>query len=395
VTSPSLGARLDALLSEPIASIVERERTAFDNAAGALTDHVVLWGAGRLGRQTLAGLRSLGIEPRAFCDSSQALWGTEVQGVPVMSPRDAATRYGVDATFVVTIWGPHDGDTMAARKQQLVDLGCTKVVSFAPLFWKSPDVFGSYYAFQAPHRTAGEAKEIRRAFSLWSDEASRAEFVAQIEWRIGGNFDVLSTPVGHQTYFPDDLVNLRTDELFVDCGAYDGDTIRALLTRDEAAECRVVAFEPDPATFVRLQEYVSTLPREYRQRLELHQTAVGATRSRIPFDPTGTEASVAGVGPALVDCVSLDDVLDVRDPTYIKMDIEGFEPEALAGAHNVIQRSRPVLAICVYHEFDHPWRIPLSIAALADRYRFFLRPHRLQGWDLVCYAVPSERLKRT
>lgn len=389
----SLEAKLDRLLSEPVAAVSQREHGTFDQLTGNRRDDLVLWGAGRLGRIALSGLRRIGVEPRAFCDSNAALWGTSIDGVPVTSPVAAADKFGRQAAFVITIWGPHDRDTMSERRRHLLDLGCAIVVPFAPLFWKRPEVFGSYYAFDLPRRTAEQAEEVRRAFGLWADEASRAEFVAQVEWRMGGDFDALSAPVEHEIYFPDDLVALQRSEVFVDCGAYDGDTIRSLLRRSVVTQGNVVAFEPDPATFKQLQEYVATLPPRVRSQIALHQAAVGATRSQVEFDSTGTEASVVGSGTTLVDCFPLDEVLKDEMPTYIKMDIEGSELDAIAGGRTVIKGALPVLAICVYHKFDHAWRIPAAIAELSDEFRFFLRPHHLQAWDLVCYAVPRRRLK--
>jgi len=85
-------------------------------------------------------------------------------------------------------------------------------------------------------------------------------------------------------------------------------------------------------------------------------------------------------------------VLSTPAPTYLKMDIEGAEVDTLAGASRVIRDHAPVLAICCYHCQDHLWRIPLPIHSLNPDYRFFLRPHDLEMWDLVCYAIPSGRL---
>ena len=92
-----------------------------------------------------------------------------------------------------------------------------------------------------------------------------------------------------------------------------------------------------------------------------------------------------------VPCVRLDDLLADAAPTFLKMDIEGAEPDALAGAAAVVTRHRPVLAVCVYHVQDHLWSLPLQMAALHPDYRFHLRPYNEEGWDLVCYAVPPER----
>ena len=87
--------------------------------------------------------------------------------------------------------------------------------------------------------------------------------------------------------------------------------------------------------------------------------------------------------------------LEELGPTFIKLDIEGFEIDALHGGRKTIERNAPVLAICVYHRQDHLWRIPLLLSELRNDYAFFLRPHNEEGWDLVCYAVPRARLTGT
>ncbi|HEY5157375.1 MAG TPA: FkbM family methyltransferase, partial [Anaerolineales bacterium] len=111
------------------------------------------------------------------------------------------------------------------------------------------------------------------------------------------------------------------------------------------------------------------------------------------FEATGTAASSIGSGDFEVDCISLDEILTHDGYMYIKMDIEGSEVDTLIGAQNIIGKELPVLAICAYHCQDHLWRIPSLISSFSDQYGFFLRPHLSEAWDLVCYAVPLNRLK--
>ena len=66
---------LRELLSERREEAVRRERSAFDEQAGASNARLVLFGAGNLGRKTLSGLRAAGIEPIAFTDNDPGLWG--------------------------------------------------------------------------------------------------------------------------------------------------------------------------------------------------------------------------------------------------------------------------------------------------------------------------------
>jgi hypothetical protein len=46
----------------------------------------------------------------------------------------------------------------------------------------------------------------------------------------------------------------------------------------------------------------------------------------------------------------------------------------------------------VYHLQDHLWTLPLLVDSMVDDYSYFLRPYNEEGWDLVCYAVPSNRV---
>ena len=98
--------QIQDLLREGAGAATARERTTFDELAGPFGKSLVLFGAGGIGRKTLAGLRKLGIEPLAFADNNPKLWDRPLNGVPVMSPQEACARYGKSAAFVVTRVSP-------------------------------------------------------------------------------------------------------------------------------------------------------------------------------------------------------------------------------------------------------------------------------------------------
>lgn len=383
---------LETLLSEPIDSVKKREQSTFDDLAAPFENSLVLFGAGRLGKKTLAGLRRVGIEPLAFTDNKPALWGKDIDGVKVLSLQDAVEKFGRNAAFVITIWRAESSDVMADRQRQLKNLNCEKIIPFSYLYWKYGDIFLPHFAFDMPHKIFEQAEHVKKTFSLWADEASQHEYNAQLKWRIFSDFDGLSTPVRHEIYFPNDLFTTTRDEVFVDCGSYDGDTTRSLLQKQVSFKGNIIAFEPDPLNFHKLELYAKALPPGIKEKLSIYPFAVGAQKSKVRFEVTGTVASFVGSGDLEVDCVTLDDILADIKPTYIKMDIEGSELNALAGAQNTIKKNLPVLAISAYHRPDHLWRIPSIINSYSDQYRFFLRPHDLEVWDLVCYAIPVNRL---
>jgi hypothetical protein len=96
-------------------------------------------------------------------------------------------------------------------------------------------------------------------------------------------------------------------------------------------------------------------------------------------------------GGTSIEVETLEAIVGERVPTFIKMDVEGYELEALKGAEKLLREKRPKLAICVYHFQDHPWSVPLFIHSLSPRYKLYMRRHREYLDDVVCYAVPAER----
>ena len=387
----SLREQIDALLAEGISGAIERERTEFDKLTGRFKDSLVLFGARKLGRKTLAGLRAAGIEPLAFTDNNTGLWGVSIDGLPVLSPQDAARRFGPEAAFVITVWGYGSSDSMRQRVRRLQELGCKTVVTFVPLFWKYASFLLPHNALTLPHYVHEQSAHIAHCFEVLSDEQSRREFVAQITWRVTGDFDALSDPVGDEIYFPHEVAPLKSPEVFVDCGAYDGDTILRFVARKEGSFQKIFAFEPDPSNLAALENTVSGLSVGDRQRIRILPYAVGAQNGTVRFAATGTDGAAVGCGELKIGCVRLDDALESEAPTYVKMDIEAAEPDALRGAWNLIRRHSPVIAACSYHVQDHLWTIPLLINEIDPRYRILLRQHIQLVEDLVCYAVPPER----
>jgi FkbM family methyltransferase len=380
------------LLGEGIAAALEREKSTFDRMTAPFGRSLVLFGAGGIGRKTLAGLRKIGIEPLLFADNDPTLWGKQVDGLSVVSPQEASSRHGRSAAFVVTIWRGEGQNKMGERLGLLHELGCERVVTFGPLFWKYPKLFLPHYAAAPAHEVHEQAVAVLEAASLWEDDASRSEYESQVRWRLYFDFDKLADPVSHPIYFPSDICPLIPDEVFVDCGAYDGDTVMSFLDQVQSGFRKIVAFEPDPETFGKLGRLITSLPSG--RSIELHQAAAGAVNGAVRFSGGGKSSASVGSGTLEVNSVKLDDTLKGTAPTYIKMDIEGAELDAISGARRIIEEHSPVLAICSYHRQDHLWNIPRLINKFNPDYHFFLRPHLLEVWDLVCYAIPTHRLKR-
>lgn len=384
---------LDELLNVRTDLAMVRESTEFDRLATPFERSLVLVGAGNLGKQVLHRLRAEGIEPLAFADGRADLVGQTVEGVPVLTRKEAAEKYGTSAAFVVTIWNAKD--SFLTTQKELVNLGCATVLSAIPLRWKFADTLLPYFWLDLPSRTIRETVRVKATYSLWADESSRREYINQLRFRLLADFDAIVSTEYSDSYFPDDLFRTIDNEQFVDCGAFDGITIRQFLDRHEQFEGRIVAYEPDPTNYAALQQYLRTKNPKDADRIKALPWAVGEKRGIVRFNAMGTMGSTMSADGCIeVGCVTLDESLKELGvvPSFIKMDIEGAELDALLGGKTTVQSSRPILAICLYHRFDDLWRIPAIVRALSDDYRLYLRAHEIEGWQLVCYAVPSNRV---
>jgi FkbM family methyltransferase len=217
---------------------------------------------------------------------------------------------------------------------------------------------------------------------LAGDNETMDELRDQVQFRRDPNYDTQRPPSDIvDIYFPD-FIQHRDDEHFVDCGAADGDTILEFRKRWTGYRA-ITGFEPDPSNFKRLASLNICDPIE---------AAVCDRRGTAQFAATGDYSAHLGVGSAEVRCYTLEGVQLDPPPTFIKMDIEGSELEALWGARRTLKEHKPVLAICAYHTSDHLYEIPLLIHAIQPDYKLFLRRYAEGAFELVWYAVPPERI---
>jgi FkbM family methyltransferase len=386
--------RLNALLAESQESARDRAHHALERIVGTLDGEFVLFGAGNLGRKALKTLQKLDRKPIAFIDNNPTLWNTDINGIPIMSPQQLAARCDRDKVAVITtIWCGEATDKMSDRINPLRGLGFRRIALFGHLAWRFPDAFLPHYSLDLPGKVAAQRDRIMAAFDLFSDDESRLLFVNHVEWRLTLDYDLLPPPAGDEIYFGERFSTIDPAEVLYDVGAYVGDSIHDFLStaRGRCFE-QIHSFEPAPANFERLKAYIGGL-KPAAGRIRAHRLALG-DRAGVAFvEDALSPAARVGRGTGQVEMTSIDEFArEWTTPTFIKIDIEGFEPQCLAGAARTIAAHEPVLAVCVYHLQSHLWDIPLQISAMNSGYSFRLCPHLADGWDLVLYAVPAGRL---
>jgi FkbM family methyltransferase len=131
---------------------------------------------------------------------------------------------------------------------------------------------------------------------------------------------------------------LQPGDLFVDVGANIGSyTILASVV----CKAETIAVEPDPGAATSLRRNLEL--NGVSDQVQIVEAAIGAetgtARFTIGLDTTNRIASDRDGPTREVQVQRLDDLLRERRPVLIKLDVEGFEPEVVAGAAATLRRS--------------------------------------------------------
>ncbi len=165
-------------------------------------------------------------------------------------------------------------------------------------------------------------------------------------------------------------------DVVLDCGANVGVYTREAL---ESGAKLVVAIEPAP-------ENVEVLRRNFAPEIAAGRVIVypkGVWDKddvlKLQVDPKNSArdtflGQIMGPGVHSIDIplTTIDKLvaeLNLQRVDYIKMDIEGAEPNAVAGAARTIAQYHPRMALCLYHSADHPVVVPAAVARAYNGYK--------------------------
>lgn len=347
--------------------------------AGALPSadtEVVLFGAGRWGTRAARSLRARGWRIAFHADSNAAMHGGTIDGVGIIAPEQIGTHCRNPLVLIAAM--QTDG---IERRLQAMDLDY--------LFVERDGNLGCLPANNLL-RSRGDVDEVYRRLDDGQSqrtyvEVLKARLFQDVSFGLAGNLFTSQIASSPQYFLPD--LDWRDEERYVDCGAYDGDSIVAFhrfrITRGEAPPV-ALGFEADAGNCARAR---ATLAHYGLADCRVVHACVGARSERVQARDLHNCNTAAADDE--VETVRLDDALANFEPSYIKMDIEGFEAEALEGARGIVRQVEPKLAICIYHDTEDLYRLPLIASEMQPGFRFAIRHHHAQTlWETVLYARP-------
>ena len=188
-------------------------------------------------------------------------------------------------------------------------------------------------------------------------------------------------------YFDLPYLIKEKEEIFVDAGCFDGMTTRQFAEWAGDSFIKAFAFEPDSRSIPTIEQNMSDLIQN--GQFKLHNTGLYHEKTKLYFNESGVRSGscLSEMGKTVVPVESIDGVLKGEKISFIKMDIEGAELNALKGASESICRWKPKLAISLYHKDQDIVEIPLYLLEIMPEYQFYIRHYTTAMGETVLYAV--------
>lgn len=231
-------------------------------------------------------------------------------------------------------------------------------------------------------------KEIFNCLNLFEDDLSRDIFIKCLETHMLKKIiDIPMQPI-EELYYPKDIQLNKGYSRYVDCGAYNGDTVKKLYRQIGTFDA-LVCFEPNLKHYDHLISYLMNQKHQIAKELIVFPCGVYNREKKIAFidnDRINSRITKSNSNSNIL-CVALDHALPNFRPTFIKMNIEGSELKALEGAKMLLTKFKPDLAISAYHSPDDIWNIPLYLRSLKIGYKFYLRNYSSFVTETVLYAT--------
>ena len=331
---------------------------------------IVLYGMGDGADKVLAAFDRFGIPVAGVMASDGFVRGQSFRGFTVKKESDLVQELG-DFT-VALCFASQLPDVMEAIK----NVAARHRLSVPPVPPFGDVLFDD--AFVARYR-----RDMERAYSLLADEQSKKVYAGVLRFYYTGDIALLDGITTDKDEALQGILRLGGDEVYVDLGAYNGDTVDEFLHYTGGGYRKIVALEPNAKNYAKLQAHCGHMP-----RTALWQLGAWDSNTTLLFNnKAGRNSAVAAEGvPTRV--VTVDSLLCDTSATYMKADVEGADVPALRGMQQTLRRCKPKLNCAAYHRFEDIFRLPLLLHGIQPGYQIYLRHHPyIPAWDTNLYCV--------
>ena len=242
--------------------------------------------------------------------------------------------------------------------------------------------------------------EILAVLELLEDDFSKRVYTEMIIARMANQPFAEDIYTKDQYFCLPPFLDRNPNEVFVDLGAYVGDSIEQYIQCKSGVFSKIFAFEPDARNMDALQYRMERLCKEWsisKESIVCEKAGVGRRSECLSLYNSNTDSPSLGARIAdafdadaeQIQIYAIDDYFANQKVGFLKADIESFELDMLIDAKKTILRDSPILAISIYHNALDMWKIVLWLSELLPNYAFKIRQHSHLLLDTVLYAYPK------
>ena len=342
-----------------------------------LPRNVAVIGASSIGCRIISALRRRGIHIQGIFDNDWEKQGMSLEGLIVKPASDVVSI----AEDVPVILATH---RLFGLQKELRSRNFRHIWPFPILSFLDPKAFSPHIFYDNMLEDLFENKAILQNIAeMLNDEESRKTLDRVLGFRLTLDAEIFANNIEPNAYFCDTIFNFCLEEVIVDGGSFNGDSIRAFIARSPSKFKKIIAFEPSIKPFEVLKNSFKDDP-----RIRSVQACLFERDTMLFFDDSGQRSSslaVKGKGQKC-EAFAIDNLAEANEITFIKMNIEGTECKALLGAKRTIEKRHPKLAVAAYHQPKDLWSIPLLMKRLYAGYKLYLRQHDGGIIETVFYA---------
>lgn len=352
-------------------------------------EKLVIYGGGQMGHLVLDVIQSI---PVTYFLDQRANILNFVNGIKVVYPdKFSICDDDRESTLVIVAIVFEKKAQKDEVYKLLYALGYKNIMNFAEI-WFYYGYRSNINSSQSEHDFYSHVKEdVLNVLDFLADKSSIEVYKNFIKASIIHQADYYIDPDDRvPTYFVDDIPFCKGYSNFIECGALDGNTIATLVEKKGKIK-KLAIFEPDAVNFQTTLHYIKNNVEQIAEEVYLYPCGVWSGEKRLSFNENCKGASqISSLGTSIIQCAAIDDVLLNFAPTFLKMDVEGAEYEALLGAKQTILRYKPDMAICIYHVFEHAWEIIKLLNNWNVGYKYYIKSHGCFGFGATLYAVTTE-----
>lgn len=343
--------------------------------------HIFIYGAGQNGKFAADLLIKNGLKLSGFLDETLEKQGQSINNVKIFSPSEAAEKFTGNILVIISPFSPKHSFLRTEKKFLIYNW---QVISFVHLGMIFPNIFLPFYFFDEAKNIINAKDKYLTLLNKLEDERSKQELIAHLAFRLDLDFNNLLEPIGiNFEYF---TAKLSSDIIYIDGGAYDGDSISAFIEVFKDKFNLILGFEPDKYNYNKLLKTIEGFP-ELREKIQVKQVGLWLDSNIIGFKSFGNTGSHIDLDALeKMHVTSIDEVVPPNKNLFIKLDVEGAEYEAIIGAKNSFIAGKTFAMIAVYHKANDLWRLSELISNINNNYKFALRSHAYDGADLMLYA---------